>query len=223
MECKKPLIGTNEPEDIEMAAKRVTAYDASLEYKPESENKNNIRRYNRPRTGSSLFDRKTILILIIIAVLSLITIISSIIWAIFIYKNETTIITTTSTSVISSIKTTILAKSTTEKIMVTTSTKTTTTTTSSIHTTSITETTMLTKSTNSVIITMNGPKSNKWKQNAVTVAGGNGEGQKLNQLRRPRGIFIDQKKNIFIADVENHRIVEWKYNAKEGQIIAGGN
>ncbi|CAF1380190.1 unnamed protein product, partial [Adineta steineri] len=41
--------------------------------------------------------------------------------------------------------------------------------------------------------------------------------------RRPRGIFIDQKKNIFIADVENHRIVEWKYNAKEGQIIAGGN
>ncbi|CAF4176025.1 unnamed protein product, partial [Adineta steineri] len=206
-----------------MAAKRMTVYDASLEYKPESENKNNIRRSTRPRTGSSLFDRKTILILIIIAVLSLITIISSILWAIFIYKNETTIITTTSTSVISSIKTTILAKSTTEKIMVTTSTKTTTTTTSSIHTTSITETTMLTTSTNSVIITMNGPKSNKWKQNAVTVAGGNGEGQKLNQLRRPRGIFIDQKKNIFIADVENHRIVEWKYNAKEGQIIAGGN
>ncbi|CAF3997774.1 unnamed protein product [Adineta steineri] len=36
-------------------------------------------------------------------------------------------------------------------------------------------------------------------------------------------MFIDEKKNIFIADFWNHRIVEWKYNAKEGLIIAGGN
>ncbi|CAF1172674.1 unnamed protein product [Adineta steineri] len=63
----------------------------------------------------------------------------------------------------------------------------------------------------------------KWKQNAITVAGGNGEGPKLDQLSSPDGIFIDKKKNIFIADHGNHRIVEWKYNAKEGQIIAGGN
>ncbi|CAF0718862.1 unnamed protein product [Adineta steineri] len=63
----------------------------------------------------------------------------------------------------------------------------------------------------------------KWKQNATTVAGGNGHGQQLNQLRDPVGIFIDQKKNIFIADSLNDRIVEWKYTAKEGQIIAGGN
>ncbi|CAF1067000.1 unnamed protein product [Adineta steineri] len=63
----------------------------------------------------------------------------------------------------------------------------------------------------------------KWKQNATTVAGGNGYGQKLNQLKFPGGIFIDKKKNIFIADRYNHRIVEWKYNANEGQIVAGGN
>ncbi|CAF1481707.1 unnamed protein product, partial [Adineta steineri] len=63
----------------------------------------------------------------------------------------------------------------------------------------------------------------KWKQNAITVAGGNGQGQKLNQLNIPWRIFIDEKKNIFIADYFNDRIVEWKYNAKEGQIIAGGN
>ncbi|CAF1104229.1 unnamed protein product [Adineta steineri] len=67
------------------------------------------------------------------------------------------------------------------------------------------------------------PKFNKWKQNAITVAGGNGDGQELNQLFFPGGIFIDEKKNIFIADRWNHRIVEWKYNAKQGQIIAGGN
>ncbi|CAF1033376.1 unnamed protein product [Adineta steineri] len=67
------------------------------------------------------------------------------------------------------------------------------------------------------------PKFNKWKQNASTVAGGNGEGQQLNQLYAPVGISIDKNKNIFIADRLNHRIVQWKYNAKEGQIIVGGN
>ncbi|CAF4415267.1 unnamed protein product, partial [Adineta steineri] len=66
-------------------------------------------------------------------------------------------------------------------------------------------------------------KSNKWKQNGITVAGGNGEGQEINQLDQPLGIFIDKNKNIFIADFFNHRIVEWKHNAKEGQIIADPN
>ncbi|CAF4078112.1 unnamed protein product, partial [Adineta steineri] len=37
------------------------------------------------------------------------------------------------------------------------------------------------------------------------------------------GIFVDEKKNIFIADYANHRIIEWKYNTKKGKIIAGGN
>ncbi|CAF1271683.1 unnamed protein product [Adineta steineri] len=64
---------------------------------------------------------------------------------------------------------------------------------------------------------------NKWKQNPITVAGGKGKGQALNQLHGPRGIFIDTKKNIFIADFNNHRIIEWKNNAKEGQIIVGVN
>ncbi|CAF1221230.1 unnamed protein product [Adineta steineri] len=65
---------------------------------------------------------------------------------------------------------------------------------------------------------------NKWKQNPITVAGGNGEGQKLDQLNGPGGIFIDRNRNIFIADGWlNHRIVKWEYNAKEGRIIAGGH
>ncbi|CAF4195721.1 unnamed protein product, partial [Adineta steineri] len=64
---------------------------------------------------------------------------------------------------------------------------------------------------------------NKWRQNAITVAGGNGYGEKLNQLSSPAGIFVDENKNILIADYDNHRIVEWKYNAKEGQTIAGGS
>ncbi|CAF1541920.1 unnamed protein product, partial [Adineta steineri] len=67
------------------------------------------------------------------------------------------------------------------------------------------------------------PKLNKWKQNAITVAGGNEQGQELNQLNGPAGIFIDKNKNIFIADYANDRIVEWKYNSTEGKIIAGEN
>ncbi|CAF4293427.1 unnamed protein product, partial [Adineta steineri] len=65
------------------------------------------------------------------------------------------------------------------------------------------------------------PGWGKWEQTPITVAGGNGPGQELNQLSRPFGIFIDENKNIFIADHRNDRIVEWKHNAKEGQIIAG--
>ncbi|CAF1251967.1 unnamed protein product [Adineta steineri] len=80
-----------------------------------------------------------------------------------------------------------------------------------------------TTSTSTTTSTTSEPKFKKWKQDGITVAGGNGQGRQLNQLSRPCGISIDKKKNIFIADFYNHRIVEWKQDAKEGQIIAGGN
>ncbi|CAF1490159.1 unnamed protein product [Adineta steineri] len=66
-------------------------------------------------------------------------------------------------------------------------------------------------------------KFNNWNKNAITVAGGNGYGEKLNQLNCPVGIFIDKNKNILIADCSNYRIVEWKQNTTQVQIIAGGN
>ncbi|CAF1113938.1 unnamed protein product [Adineta steineri] len=73
------------------------------------------------------------------------------------------------------------------------------------------------------VLLLKKPKFDKWKQSAITVAGGSRKGQQLNQLNEPLRIFIDQKKNIFIADHRNHRIVEWKCNGKKRQIIAGGN
>ncbi|CAF1150247.1 unnamed protein product [Adineta steineri] len=73
------------------------------------------------------------------------------------------------------------------------------------------------------VISLEISKFNKWEQNAITVAGGNRKGQELNQLNRPTGIFVDEKKNIFIADSGNHRITEWKCNEMKGHIIAGGN
>ncbi len=62
-----------------------------------------------------------------------------------------------------------------------------------------------------------------WKQDATTTAGGHGNGSQLNQLSNPWGVFIDDDQTIYVADTYNHRIVKWKMNAINGQIVAGGN
>ncbi|CAF3880845.1 unnamed protein product [Adineta steineri] len=66
-------------------------------------------------------------------------------------------------------------------------------------------------------------KKNKFQQFGITVAGGNGPGQKLNQLYYPCGVYIDNDKSVYITDCQNHRIVRWKLNSNSGQIIAGAN
>ncbi|CAF4065792.1 unnamed protein product, partial [Adineta steineri] len=55
------------------------------------------------------------------------------------------------------------------------------------------------------------------------VAGGNGEGNHLNQLDNPTYIFIDEDYSLYISDSRNHRVMKWEKNAKEGVIVAGGN
>jgi sugar lactone lactonase YvrE len=65
----------------------------------------------------------------------------------------------------------------------------------------------------------------KWKQNGITIVGGNrcGYGYGLNQLFSPYGIYVDDDQTIYIADCGNDRIVAWKYDSNNGQIVAGGN
>ena len=64
----------------------------------------------------------------------------------------------------------------------------------------------------------------QWKQYGITIAGGNGRGDQLNQLNCPYGSYIDtDQQSIYIAERWNQRIVEWKLNAKSGQVIADGN
>ncbi|CAF1551654.1 unnamed protein product [Adineta steineri] len=64
----------------------------------------------------------------------------------------------------------------------------------------------------------------KWKQHGINIAGGNGKGNQLNQLSYPYAIYVDDDhQTIYIADHSNHRIVEWKYGAQNGQVVAGGN
>ncbi|CAF3370384.1 unnamed protein product [Rotaria socialis] len=58
----------------------------------------------------------------------------------------------------------------------------------------------------------------------VTIAGGNGLGNANNQLYEPYGLFVDDNQTVFIADYENHRIMQWKEaNTTNGQVAAGAN
>ena len=63
----------------------------------------------------------------------------------------------------------------------------------------------------------------RWKQNGITIAGGNGQGNEINQLSNPLGLYVDDDENVYVADQSNHRIVKWNSGATSGQVVAGGN
>jgi len=70
-------------------------------------------------------------------------------------------------------------------------------------------------------------ETRKWRQNAITVAGGNERGDELNQLSTPTSICIndddDNNQTLYIADQSNDRIMAWNSNARAGRIVLGGN
>ncbi|CAF4924784.1 unnamed protein product, partial [Rotaria sp. Silwood1] len=63
----------------------------------------------------------------------------------------------------------------------------------------------------------------RWQQNGITVAGGNRQGNEINQLSNPSGLYVDDDQIIYVSDQSNHRIMEWKRGATSGQVVAGGN
>ncbi len=63
----------------------------------------------------------------------------------------------------------------------------------------------------------------RWQQNGLTVAGGNRQGNGMNQLSNPMSLYVDDDQTIYVADWPNHRILEWKLGATSGQVVAGGN
>ncbi|CAF3687010.1 unnamed protein product [Adineta steineri] len=128
-------------------------------------------------------------------------------------KTETMEITTLTTTEITTKTTT--TRST--EIQTTTTTPEISTTSTKIKTTTTTTNKQLPPS---VIISSN----TKWKQNAITIAGGNGRGNGLNQLNDPCGIYVDNDDHsIYIADTYNHRIIRWEFGANSGTIVAVGN
>jgi len=66
-----------------------------------------------------------------------------------------------------------------------------------------------------------------WKHGAIegkVVAGGNGQGDALNQLNLASSFCLDkdckgQTMGFFIADAQNKRIVYWELGATEGKEV----
>ncbi|CAF4831890.1 unnamed protein product [Rotaria socialis] len=56
----------------------------------------------------------------------------------------------------------------------------------------------------------------------VVVAGGNGQGRRLQQLSHPTYIFVDKDQSVYVSDSWNDRVIKWSKDAKEGVIVAGG-
>ncbi|CAF0994015.1 unnamed protein product [Rotaria sordida] len=67
------------------------------------------------------------------------------------------------------------------------------------------------------------PPNARWSTNGITVAGGNGQGNGSHQLSCPLGLYVDDEQTVYVADQNNHRIVEWKPGTTDGTVVAGGN
>ncbi|CAF4443856.1 unnamed protein product, partial [Adineta steineri] len=53
-------------------------------------------------------------------------------------------------------------------------------------------------------------KMGEYNNAGVVVAGGNGQGDRLNQLSFPRYIFIDEDQSVYVTDRDNHRVMKWR-------------
>ncbi|CAF4230542.1 unnamed protein product, partial [Rotaria magnacalcarata] len=60
------------------------------------------------------------------------------------------------------------------------------------------------------------------EMNGTLVAGGNGQGDVLNQLNGETYVSVDGQQNVYISDFNNNRIMKWNNGAKEGIVVAGG-
>ena len=56
----------------------------------------------------------------------------------------------------------------------------------------------------------------------TVVAGGNGSGNRLNQLSDPRYVFVDRDHSVYVSEYGNDRVMKWMEGAKEGIVVAGG-
>ena len=58
------------------------------------------------------------------------------------------------------------------------------------------------------------------EKNGTVVAGGNGNGDDMNQFSGPSFIFVDQYYSIYISDHGNNRVMKWNKGATEGIVVA---
>ncbi|CAF0747223.1 unnamed protein product [Adineta steineri] len=65
-------------------------------------------------------------------------------------------------------------------------------------------------------------KYRRGKSQGTVVAGGNGKGNRLDQLNHPSYVFVDQNHSVYVSDTKNHRVMKWEEGAKQGIVVAGG-
>ena len=59
-------------------------------------------------------------------------------------------------------------------------------------------------------------------KSGIVVAGGNGGGNRMNQLNFPTYLFVDEEQAVYVSDYNNHRVMKWNKGAKEGIVVAVG-
>ncbi len=55
----------------------------------------------------------------------------------------------------------------------------------------------------------------------TVVAGGNGIGNRLDQLSSPQDVFVDRDHSVYVSEWGNHRVMKWMEGAKQGIVVAG--
>lgn len=58
-------------------------------------------------------------------------------------------------------------------------------------------------------------------RNGTVVAGGNGQGNGVDQFNGLNYIFVDQNYSIYVSDNGNNRVMKWNKDGTEGVIVAG--
>ena len=44
----------------------------------------------------------------------------------------------------------------------------------------------------------------------------------MNQLNFPTYLFVDEEQAVYVSDSNNHHVMKWNKDAKEGIVVAGG-
>lgn len=54
----------------------------------------------------------------------------------------------------------------------------------------------------------------------IIVAGGNGQGDGLQQLNFPACVSVDREQPVYVSDTQNHRVMKWMKGATQGIVVA---
>ena len=59
-------------------------------------------------------------------------------------------------------------------------------------------------------------------KNGMVVAGGNGQGNQLNELNWSTSLYVDEEQAVYVSDKNNHRVMKWNKGMNQGIVGAAG-